>query len=232
MMQTGWYLQTPRYHGSGLLNEHELAERFVALWNRCAGANARPEPVWHMLQQRYQEPHRHYHTLAHLSHCLGAMDTGNGQIVEADATEMAIWFHDVIYEYGAKNNEDLSAVTFRELAEPHMAADFIDRVCELIDATKHTGNAPDRGAAYMVDIDLSGFGLPWEGYLADSDALRLEAPDVSDERYYQGKLRFLNGLQQWPCLFQTEFFRDRLESTAQANISRYSADLRAQGFGE
>ena len=27
-----------------------------------------------------------------------------------------------------------------------------------------------------------------------------------------------------------EYFRDRLESTAQANIARYSADLRAQGF--
>ena len=214
------------------MNEKELQERFFDLWQRCAGADAQPEPVWHTLQQRYQEPHRFYHTLAHLSHCLGELDAGNGQIEEADATEMAIWFHDIIYHYGAKDNEDMSAVTFREFAEPHMAADFIDRVCVLIDATKHTGKAPDTGAAFMVDIDLSGFGLPWEGYLADSDALRLEAPAISDEKYYQGKLRFLGGLQQWPCLFQTEYFRDRLESTAQTNISRYSADLRAQGFGE
>ena len=214
------------------MDENQLAERFSKIWLNYAGAQAQPAAIWDMIKRHYGEPHRFYHTLNHLNQCLGELDAARGKVEEFDATEMSIWFHDIIYHYGAKDNEDMSAVTFREFAEPHMAADFIDRVCVLIDATKHTGKAPDTGAAFMVDIDLSGFGLPWEGYLADSDALRLEAPAISDEQYYQGKLRFLGGLQQWPCLFQTEYFRDRLESTAQTNISRYSADLRAQGFGE
>jgi predicted metal-dependent HD superfamily phosphohydrolase len=104
-------------------------------------------------------------------------------------------------------------------------------VSEFIIATKHTGAAADLGIAYLVDIDLSGFGLPWEGYLADSNALRKEAPEVSDEQYYRGKLRFLTELQTWDSLFQTDFFRERLEANAQANITRYSGDLRAKGFG-
>jgi predicted metal-dependent HD superfamily phosphohydrolase len=213
------------------LEEKELADRFCALWRRCADAAAQPEPVWQMLQERYKEPHRFYHTLAHLNQCLGELDTAAGQIEQADATEMAIWFHDIIYQYGAKDNEDLSAATFLEAAGAHMAADFVGRVCELISATKHAGAAQDAGIACMVDIDLSGFGLPWEGYLADSNALREEAPGVSDKQYYQGKLRFLDELQRWPSLFQTGYFRERLESTAQANIARYCAQLRAQGFG-
>lgn len=213
------------------MDENNLAERFCKLWMRCGGKTAQPEPVWQILRQRYREPHRFYHDLSHLSHCLGELDAARSQIEEFDATEMAIWFHDIIYVYGAKDNEVLSADLFGELAEPLMPADFVERVCEFIIATQHAGAAGDAGIAFLVDIDLSGFGLPWEGYLADSNALRREAPNVNDEMYYQGKLRFLDELQRWSSLFQTEYFRDRLESTAQANITRYSSDLREQGFG-
>jgi len=145
---------------------------------------------------------------------------------------MALWFHDVIYVYGARDNEARSAESFRAAAADQMPSAFVDRVCEFIMATRHTGSAGDEATALMVDIDLSGFGLPWEGYLADSNALRLEADGVGDEQYFQGKLRFLDELQRWPSLYQSPFFRDRLEKRAQANITRYTTELRRQGFGE
>ncbi|MBP6682305.1 MAG: hypothetical protein KA159_03245, partial [Halioglobus sp.] len=214
----------------GSLDESQLANRFRATWRRCAGGQAPPEPVWEMLQRNYREPHRHYHTLNHLAQCLRELDLAGTEVVEMEATEIAIWFHDVIYHYGAKDNETLSAQAFRELAGPHMPAGFIDRVGEFIIATQHTGSARDSGEAFMVDIDLSGFGLPWEGYLADSNALREEAPDIEDSHYYTGKLRFLDGLLGWQRLFQTDYFRDRLEQKARENIKRYTADLRARGF--
>ena len=132
--------------------------------------------------------------------------------------------------YGSRENEILSAEYFSQLATPEMPVKFTDRVCEFIIATQHAGAASDSSVALVVDIDLSGFGLPWEKYLADSDALRHEAGSVGDEQYFQGKLRFLSELQQWPSLFQTEHFRDRLEAVAQANIARYTAELRAQGL--
>lgn len=211
------------------MNNDDLANRLHSTWTRCTGG-ADAGPVWQLIEHRYTEPHRFYHNLDHIRHCLGELDTAGEVIEEFDATELAVWFHDIIYRYGASDNEDLSADIFRELAAPHMDADLVERVFELIIATKHTGKAQDLGVAYMVDIDLSGFGLPWEGYLADSIALRKEAPEVSDEQYFAGKLRFLSELQSWPNLFQTEYFRERLESTAQANIARYSGDLREQGF--
>jgi len=212
------------------VNETILAERFCALWQRCAGENA--EQVWQDLRRHYQEPHRYYHTLAHLNHCLRELDIARDHITELSATEMALWFHDIIYHYGARDNEILSVAYFRQVAEPTMPAEFVERVSEFIIATQHTGAAGDASVAYVVDIDLSGFGLPWPEYLADSEALRHEASGVSDEQYYQGKLRFLSELQRWPSLFQSGFFRDRHEFTAQSNIARYTSDLRQQGFGK
>jgi predicted metal-dependent HD superfamily phosphohydrolase len=212
------------------VNEQYLAKRFCDLWQACGGSDR--NRVWQDLKRHYQEAHRFYHTLGHLEHCLRELDAAKDLIKDLSATELAIWFHDVIYHYGAKDNEILSAAYFRNLAEVTMPAQFVDRVCQFIIATQHTGAALDAETAFVVDIDLSGFGLPWAGYLADSDALRLEAQGVGDEQYYQGKLRFLGELQRWPSLFQTPFFRDRLERTAQENITRYTTDLRKQGFGE
>ena len=212
------------------MDEKYLSKRFCDLWQACAGANT--EQVWQKLQRHYTEPHRHYHTLGHLAQCLSELDIAKDQVTEFRATEMALWFHDIIYHYGARDNEILSAAYFRDVAGPTMSAPFIDRVCEFIIATQHCGAAQDAAIAYLVDIDLSGFGLPWENYLADSDALRNEAESVSDEHYYQGKLRFLSELQRWPSLYQSPFFRNRLETTAQTNIARYTADLRQQGFGQ
>jgi len=212
------------------VDENFLCERFCDIWQRCAGKSA--DAVWQKLRAHYQEPQRHYHTLAHITHCLRELDIAKVHIDEFDATEIAIWFHDIIYHYGARDNEILSAAYFRDIVGASMPAQFVERVCKFILATQHTGAAGDAGTAFLVDIDLSGFGRPWEGYVTDSNALRCEANEVTDERYYDGKLRFLGELQRWPSLYQSAFFRDRLEVNAQANIARYTADLREQGFGE
>jgi predicted metal-dependent HD superfamily phosphohydrolase len=212
------------------VDEKYLEKRFSDLWQACSGQNT--ETVWQNLRSHYQEPHRHYHTLAHIDHCLGQLDIAREQIAEFRATEMAIWFHDVIYHYGAKDNEIRSVDYFCDMAGAAMSEDFVARVSQFIIATQHIGAAADSAIAYVVDIDLSGFGLPWDGYLADSTALRYEAEGVSDEQYYMGKLRFLGELQRWPNLYQSSFFRDRLEANAQSNIARYTRELREQGFGE
>ncbi|NQX88262.1 MAG: hypothetical protein HRT77_06330 [Halioglobus sp.] len=212
------------------MDEEILAERFCNLWKDCGGKD--PKGMWRTLRGNYQEPFRHYHNLRHLSQCLREIDGAGEHVTEARATELAIWFHDIVYVYGAHDNEARSAEFFRESAGDDMPVDFVNRVCEFIMATRHTGAAQDEAVALLVDIDLSGFGLPWTDYLADSDALRLEAQGVGDEQYYMGKLRFLAELQRWPSLYQSSYFRERLEDRAQSNITRYTAQLREQGFGE
>ena len=135
------------------MDKSNLAKRFCNLWQACAGANA--EQVWQQLQQHYTEPHRHYHTLGHLSHCLGELDSAKDHVVELNATEMAIWFHDIIYHYGARDNEILSAAYLRNVAGPTMQAQFIDRVCEFIIATQHTGAAKDAATVTGIERKLT-----------------------------------------------------------------------------
>jgi len=212
------------------VDEKSLAERFCDLWTSCGGEGSRE--LWQQLKDHYQESHRHYHTLGHLSQCLRELDGAKNHVKEFQAAEMALWFHDVIYVYGASDNEARSADFFRAAAGDQMPPEFVERVCEFIMATRHTGSAQDDAVALVVDIDLSGFGLPWEDYLRDSSALRLEAPEIGDAQYYEGKLRFLDELQRWPSLYQSPYFRDRLEKRAQANITRYTTELRQQGFDE
>ncbi len=212
------------------MEENILAERFCDLWKNCGGKD--PEGLWDTLRDHYQERHRHYHTLGHLAQCLRELDGAGEHVREAEATELAIWFHDVIYVYGARDNESRSADFFSEAAGGALPQELVDRVVVFIMATRHTGSAQDEAEALLVDIDLSGFGLPWKDYLADSDALRLEAEDVGDAQYYEGKLRFLDELQRWPSLYQSSYFRERLEQRAQSNITRYTTELRRQGYGE
>lgn len=216
--------------------ETDLASRFEALWKRCAGNDSEAPAVWTSLRQHYAEGHRHYHTLAHIGHCLMELDAAGSRIEERDAVELALWFHDVIYLPDRDDNEAASADFFRCAAGPRMAEALVDEVCEMILATLHVEQAYSGATAYMVDIDLSSFGLPWEAYLRDSDALRREQRGIPGVDFYQSKLRFLDSLSARPAIFQTEFYRQRHEQSARDNIARYSAMIRewavAGGEGE
>jgi predicted metal-dependent HD superfamily phosphohydrolase len=95
-------------------DEQEQAQ-FVALWQRNLGdAPGQAEAVYARLVQLYCEPHRHYHTLAHIRHCLREFDQAASLMDHPDAVAMALWFHDAIYVPGAMDNERRSAGLFRE----------------------------------------------------------------------------------------------------------------------
>jgi predicted metal-dependent HD superfamily phosphohydrolase len=61
------------------------------------------------LVQKYTEPNRHYHNLNHVNTCLNAFDQTVDHISDKFCVEVAIWFHDVIYDPKKGDNEQLSA---------------------------------------------------------------------------------------------------------------------------
>ena len=205
--------------------------RFTALWARSLpGAAVAAEPAHGRLIELYGEPHRHYHTLNHIRHCQREFDGAAALMTDPDAVEMALWFHDAIYQSGAKDNERRSADLFRQWSGEHANPVFQQRVDNLIMATTHR-EPPDRGdAQFLVDIDLSSFGLPWEVCERDGRLIRAEFAEVADDQYYPGHLRFLRTLQDRSTFFCTEFFQQRYEPVARANLARIIADLRARGY--
>lgn len=204
-------------------------DRFQGLWRRCLIADARDNSVsiHKRLVNAYREPQRRYHTLAHIEHCLGMFDQCKSLARNPNALEIAVWFHDVIFEPGRRDNETLSAELYQDLSagihEPEMRQ-LVDR---LIMATLHDGTSlDDSDASYMVDIDLSGFGLSWDEFLLDSQHLREENSHLSDAAYYRNQGDFQSGLLARPNFFYSNFFYQRYEQQARANLARYFEQIR------
>ena len=198
--------------------------RFRALWQRCLVDGARDDSaaIHQRLLHGYHEPQRFYHTLQHIEHCIFMFDECSALVDNPDALELAIWFHDVIYEPSASDNEARSAQLYLQLSDGVHAETTRSLVDRLIMATLHLGcSLADGDASYMVDIDLSSFGLPWDEFLRDSENLRREASHLDDAAYHQKARAFHHSLRSRERFFYTDFFAERLEARAHRNIERY-----------
>lgn len=200
--------------------------RFQALWQRCLTEDA-PDAsatIHQRLVDAYNESQRHYHTLDHIEHCLSIFDQCKSLATSPDALEIAIWFHDVIFTPGEPDNEARSADLYQELSTGVHSVKFRALVGRLIIATLHDGcSLDDSDAGYMVDIDLSSFGLPWEDFLRDGQHLREESAQLSDAEYYRRQGDFQARLFSRPRFYQTEFFCQRYEQQARDNLKRFFA---------
>jgi predicted metal-dependent HD superfamily phosphohydrolase len=206
----------------------DLQSRFIALWLRVT-SHDRPSAtdLYASLVERYREPARRYHTLDHVKHCLDQAGLAGNALPDADTVELALWFHDVVYDPAAADNEVRSAALFREQASFVMSGPLADDVERLILVTR-AGELPSRDdEAYMADIDHSSFGVPWERFLSDSLAVRAERPDLSQEQFASQQSRFLASLLDRERLYHTEFFRSRYEAAARSNIRTYLTVLRS-----
>lgn len=206
-------------------------QRFTSLWKRSQSSdgNTDAEAVYGEVLDYYSESGRHYHTPKHIEHCLAQFDLAAGEMDDADAVEMAIWFHDLIFKVDARDNELQSAKRFTELAAHSMDAEFKAKVHDLIMATAPPRIPKTNDEKFMLDIDLSSFGLPWDDMLRDSMAVRKESPGLSDEEFFPGQRAFLESLVNREHFYFTEFFRTRMEETARDNIQRYLKQLSDQG---
>lgn len=197
--------------------------RFCKLWNtsRTATDGADAAVVWADLSEQLSSSNRHYHDETHIVHCLAELDGARDRIGNPDMVELALWFHDAVYEPGDKNNELRSAELFLGYAQNTLPTPLVKDVYDAILATVHQ-QVPEKGnARFVVDIDLSSFGLPWPKFMADCHALRLEQIDVADGEFYTSKRKFLRGLIDRTSIFATTYFRERYEDAARTNIQRY-----------
>jgi predicted metal-dependent HD superfamily phosphohydrolase len=198
--------------------------RFRALWRRCLVDGARDDSaaIHQRLLAGYNEQQRFYHTLKHIEHCISMFDECSSLVENPDALELAIWFHDAIYEPGESDNEARSAQLYLQLSDGVHANAIRAQVERLIMATLHLGcSLEDGDASYMVDIDLSSFGLPWDEFLRDSQNLRREASHLDDAEYHRNARAFHHNLRSRERFFHTDFFAERFEARAHRNIERY-----------
>ena len=147
----------------------------------------------------YTAPSRHYHNLAHIEDCLGALArVENLSPLEREILSAAIWWHDVVYDATRADNEELSA----QLAEQHVRLDIRQEVGRLIRLTKtHDVQPDDRLGAILISIDLSILGAEPPRYDAYAAAIRQEFIHVPEDDYRAGRARVLSQFAARPVIF-------------------------------
>jgi predicted metal-dependent HD superfamily phosphohydrolase len=202
-------------------------QQWQALWKRL-GAQGDASAVYNDLTMRYSEPHRAYHTLAHIGHCLDEFEQVRQLATNSDAVELALWYHDAIYDTKTKDSEERSAVLAMEMVRNALLSEAVGQsVANLVMATKHTSAPTDPDAQLLVDIDLSILGQSEEKFDEYESQVRKEYKWVPKDAFIVGRSTILKSFLDRLTIYSTEFFRNKYETQARRNIARSLARLRA-----
>ncbi|MBI4157474.1 N-methyl-D-aspartate receptor NMDAR2C subunit [Candidatus Woesebacteria bacterium] len=202
-----------------------LNTRWLNLWGRL-GAFGEIKEAFTLLTTRYKEPHRFYHTLKHVEDCLNKFDEVKDFVVDKEALELAIWYHDAVYVPGAKDNEEQSAnLAIKDIKSMSLPDELGLRVAKLIMVTKHSTIPSDFDAEVLVDIDLSILGEKEEKFDGYEKQIRKEYAVVPDKGFREGRLRLLKSFLDRKNLYTTQFFYQKYEVVARQNIARSILNL-------
>lgn len=195
-------------------------ERWLALW-RALGARTIDPQLHGALLARYGEPHRHYHAREHLEACLRHLDDLAGHAPHPALVEMALWFHDAIYDIGAVDNESRSADWARDaLLAAGVDAPTAQRVHDLVMVTRHDVRPSDDDERVLLDADLSILGARPELFDQYEGQIRREFAQVPEDAFRARRRGVLQGFLDRPAIYHTPPFRHAREAQARANLAR------------
>jgi predicted metal-dependent HD superfamily phosphohydrolase len=182
-------------------------------------ARGEPLSVFQELVSLYSQPHRHYHNLRHIAECLAEFDSARHLAGQPTAVELAIWFHDAIYDTHAPDNEERSAALARQcLADAAVNAKSRESVTTLILATKTHNASMHPDAGLLVDVDLSILGQPEPRFLEYEAQIRREYEWVPESMFVAKRAEILERFLARERLYATDRFFSRYEHTARANL--------------
>lgn len=180
------------------------------------------------LHSAYSEHHRHYHTTEHIHDCLEKFESLRASLEQPDTVELAIWFHDAIYNPYRNDNEARSAQWAERFLRDN-AADpaLIEHVTKLILATRHDVPSSDTSALALIDVDLSILGSSKEQFLVYEHAIRREYRWVPSPLYRHRRAEILQYFLERDRIFNTPLFHERHEAQARINLAAALVKLRA-----
>ncbi|WP_395738218.1 hypothetical protein [Prosthecobacter sp.] len=162
--------------------------------------------------------------MQHLEECLQCLDEAKktGLIAKPDLIEMALWFHDAVYDPKGSENEERSA---QMAVEALGGSDIAHEVARLVMLTKSHEPGDCADDAWIIDIDLGIFAQPLERVLEYERQIRAEYAWVPQDVYAEKRAEILNGFLQRGQIYLTEWAREQFEATARANLRNLIAGL-------
>ncbi|MFD1261212.1 HD domain-containing protein [Entomomonas asaccharolytica] len=190
--------------------------------NSCQQLGVSPDQtIFIKLVNYYSQPDRHYHTLQYLQECFCYFDLVKDQAEMSPIIEMALWFHDAIYNVRGHNNEQLSAQWAAEcLQSLKVAQSIIDEVQQLILVTDHQTIPKTIDEKIIVDIDLAILGATPQRYAEYEQQIRKEYSWVPYFLYKKKRKDVLKSFIKRPTIYQTAKLFNLLEQQARDNLNR------------
>ena len=201
----------------------DMAQELMVRWNDTLPGQ---EEVGAALLARYAEPHRRYHTVAHLAQVLQTID----ELAAAEdlfLVRLAAWFHDAVYAVppGQLPNEEASArLALRELSRVGLEQEDLTQVARLVRLTAtHVPGSRDPEGELLCDADLAILAAQPDDYAAYAAAIRAEYAHVPEPDFVAGRLEILTRLAEGE-IFRTSKGR-ALTAAARANLAAECAAL-------
>ena len=190
-----------------------------SLWNRLK-LMGNFEELHGIILSHYTEATRYYHHIQHIMRGLTELDLVKSMVSHYDLMEYARWYHDVIYDVNASDNEWKSAELACEHATKYGLTDnslIIIRNC--IMATRHHDIPKTPEEKVICDVDLSIFGQdPSEFHQYEKD-IRKEYSHISAHQFNRGRKVILEYFLNKDSIYHTDYFRDKYEKKARENLS-------------
>jgi len=206
--------------------EEELHDR----WALEVGHDRIASTTFDRLLTRYREPHRAYHTLAHVLRVLRRIDEllAVVPVPDASAVRLAAWYHDAVYDprAGPGVNEAASAsLARRDLEALGQGAVRVGDVERLVMVTaSHEPSAGAADEAVLCDADLAVLGGDPQAYTAYVNGVRTEYDFVTTDEWRVGRAAVLRSFLDRESIYSTPPMHG-LEATARANLTAELASL-------
>lgn len=200
---------------------------FQCAWH-TVGAAGDGAGAFEGLQARYAALSRHYHTMAHVLETIGALRATGGSLVNPAEAELALWYHDAVYDPARNDNEEASAeLATHELRRARVKEPVLERISAMILDTRHSAPATTADGALVADADLATLGASEDVFDAYDAAIRQEYAFVPEPVYRVARAEVLRKFLDRPAVYQTGVFRRTHETRAQSNLARALARLQA-----
>jgi len=185
-------------------------------------------PVFDQLIAAHSEPHRYYHTLEHLSEMFKVAGKLADAATDPAAVQLAIWFHDAVYDPRAIDNEQRSGVLAAELLSTLGVPEAtFQHVAAMVRATAHNStDASDADTDVLLDADLAILSAEERRYARYAADIRREYAWVDDAAYRAGRIKVLEGFLNRPRIYRTERMFTAAEGSARQNLLREIEQLR------
>lgn len=204
-----------------------LKNDWFKLFSAISHDDERLSEIFDYLVKKYSEKHRFYHNLSHVNSLLGAAENFKEKFADYRSIQLAIWFHDAIYEPKRADNETESArLAAASLEKLEMPEKLVGKTRRMILATeKHVAESLDFDGRLFLDLDLGILGADEKIYGEYKRAIRREYSFVPFFLYRSSRRQILENFLRREFLYFTEEMREKCERRARQNIANEIKEL-------